>query len=699
MNNRLLKSFSVFFLALMVFGLFISGTALSAQEAVDVIPNNEMLVQHHFYLPMILVNSPAATPVGPVGGTFTKIVVDPANRNRIFGGHYGSGVFESLDRGRTWYERNLGLGNRLIQSLAMDPGNSEVLYAGTAGSGLFKSINGGRFWIAVGADRLNGHVIYDIEIDPRATGTIYVSTRLSATLKGSLFKSTDAGNSWIDLNIARLFNSDDYSYDVDLDPQNSLMVYLSMHEHGIYKSPDGGINFTASNEGLEALATREIAIDRTSPSRLYTAMWKVHTVARSTNAGASWNTTTQGFLSNTKVLSVVIDPLGSTANVYALTYGKGLFTSPNYGINWYSRGLSDKVIYDFNMGSGNPPRWYVATGDFGMLCSDDQGQSWSTIMADLRLSNIGDMVRLMPDKDETYIAVFGQGVYRVSGGGEQWLPLNSGLSDLRVSHLFEAGQELYAMTGSGLARLVGDAWEAVPLPELETAEDVAYLAGLEAQLSLPEGALSNGIGTSVGSDAEAQSQNLFPLMSVTAGLDHLWVGSTRGLWQMNRGQWQNVDFVGEAVSFLKYDGLREELWLVKCAENKCDVLHGQPGRWLEASEGFENGSVFDLKLQGDQVLLSSDQGLLRWDASKARWLKLADCDADRAAVVLDELNPDRMGYACGRNVFFSGDRGNSWSLVYRGEREYNALSFVGDEHRSLLLGSHAGGAYLLTLEK
>lgn len=61
------------------------------------------------YLPLVLrqyssTQTPTPvvpTPVGPVGGTFTSLAVDPNQNDNIYAGHFGSGVYKSFDQGNT----------------------------------------------------------------------------------------------------------------------------------------------------------------------------------------------------------------------------------------------------------------------------------------------------------------------------------------------------------------------------------------------------------------------------------------------------------------------------------------------------------------------------------------------------------------------------------------------------------------------
>ena len=53
--------------------------------------------------------TPAPIPIGPFGGTFTAIAVDPLRPEFVYAGSYTNGVYKSTDRGVTWYRKVNGL--------------------------------------------------------------------------------------------------------------------------------------------------------------------------------------------------------------------------------------------------------------------------------------------------------------------------------------------------------------------------------------------------------------------------------------------------------------------------------------------------------------------------------------------------------------------------------------------------------------
>ena len=81
-------------------------------------------------------------------------------------------VMKSSDGGATWRESLLGYA---FTALAIDPQAPATVYAGTAGTGVFKSINGGRSWAEMNAG-LSTPYVNGLAIDPSTPARLYAAT-------------------------------------------------------------------------------------------------------------------------------------------------------------------------------------------------------------------------------------------------------------------------------------------------------------------------------------------------------------------------------------------------------------------------------------------------------------------------------------------------------------------------------------------
>src|SRR5215472_14526400 len=161
-------------------------------------------------------------PIGSIGA----IAVAPSNANIIYVGtgepdirsqhSYGIGMFKSIDAGKTW--SHIGLeATRQIGRVVVDPANANRVYAAALGNvygpnpdrGVYRSADGGTTWKKVlfkTSDPNNVGAI-ELAIDPKNPRVIYASlwgTRRppwsvyapSNLPGGGLYKSTDGGDTW-----------------------------------------------------------------------------------------------------------------------------------------------------------------------------------------------------------------------------------------------------------------------------------------------------------------------------------------------------------------------------------------------------------------------------------------------------------------------------------------------------------------------
>ena len=122
-----------------------------------------------------------------------------------------------------------------------------------------------------------------------------------------------------------------------INPQSPQIVYAGIWGGGVYKSTNGGANWTEMNTGLGNTYVDALAIDPENPEILYAGTTKG--VYKSTNGGANWIAINSGLLNLTRVTSLAIDYktpdiiyLGSeNAGVSKSTDGGGKLERNEYG--------------------------------------------------------------------------------------------------------------------------------------------------------------------------------------------------------------------------------------------------------------------------------------------------------------------------------------------------------------------------------
>jgi hypothetical protein len=116
-----------------------------------------------------------------------------------------------------------------------------------------------------------------------------------------------------------------------INPQTPDTLYAGTYG-GVFKSTNGGTNWTATNTGLTITYVRALAINPQTPDTLY-AGTDGGGVFKSTNGGTNWTAVNTGLATDTVVLALAINPQ-TPDTLYAGTWGEGVFKSTDGGANW-----------------------------------------------------------------------------------------------------------------------------------------------------------------------------------------------------------------------------------------------------------------------------------------------------------------------------------------------------------------------------
>jgi photosystem II stability/assembly factor-like uncharacterized protein len=211
--------------------------------------------------------SDTGIPIGSIGA----IAVAPSNANIVYVGtgepdiraqhSYGIGMFKSTDAGKSW--QHIGLdATQHIGRVVVDPANPNrvyvaalgSVYAGNAERGVYRSLDGGATWKKVlsKADHPDDVGAIDLAIDVKNPRVLYASlwgTRRppwsvyapSNLPGGGLYKSTDGGDTWKQLTNG--LPTDDFvgKIGVSVSPSNPNRVWAVVDDLGSpIAAPAGG---------------------------------------------------------------------------------------------------------------------------------------------------------------------------------------------------------------------------------------------------------------------------------------------------------------------------------------------------------------------------------------------------------------------------------------------------------------------------
>ena len=233
---------------------------------------------------------------GNTGGRITDIEMPRNNDSVIYAGGASGGIFKSTDYGVNWlpiFDKEVSLA---IGDLEIDPNNDSIIYAGTGepntgggsitydGNGVYKSINAGKTWKSIGL--FNVGTVGKISVAKTNSNVVYVAAvgniYQKSTNKG-LYKSTDGGTNWTKV----LYISDSTSVnDVAVSPVDANVLYATTWERisrpgvrvyggittNLYKSTDGGTNWTKLLADDTNRGKMTIDIPPTNANKLYVSI-------------------------------------------------------------------------------------------------------------------------------------------------------------------------------------------------------------------------------------------------------------------------------------------------------------------------------------------------------------------------------------------------------------------------------------------
>jgi len=341
-----------------------------------------------------------------IGGRYNCTAIHPANPNIIYAGAACGGIFKTLNGGTSWTPIFDNQPFLSVGCITFDPKNPNTLWAGTGdpnisgscyiGDGVYKSTDAGTTWTNMGLN--DQYTIASIVIDPANSNIIYVASMGQPFVRDNnrgVYKSTDGGVTWNKM----LFVSNEAGIiDLEIDPSNPQVLYAASFnrirnyaestaygvDSKIWKTTDGGTNWTALSSGLPtgAVSRIGICINPKNPNILYASYvntsYQFNGIYKTTNAGSSWSklTTTAA--------------LNGMCNGYGWYFGK-LF------INAY-----------------NPDQLYVL--GLNSYATDDGGNSWRNASSGMHV-------------DHHYVSFFSAtsailstdgGIYKTTDNGNTW---------------------------------------------------------------------------------------------------------------------------------------------------------------------------------------------------------------------------------------------------------------------------------------
>jgi photosystem II stability/assembly factor-like uncharacterized protein len=167
---------------------------------------------------------------------------------------------------------------------------------------------------------------------------------------------------------------------VRVDPVHQYIIWVGSASGGLWKSTDGGTNWTTTTDELPSLGITDILIDPTNSSVMYIATGDGDAgdtysvgVLKSTDGGETWNTTGLNWsTAQTRRISRLLIHPGNPSVLFAA--GSGIFKSTNAGTSWSQ--VSLEVCRDMEFKPGSPDTMYASGNSAAIFRSTNGGLTW-----------------------------------------------------------------------------------------------------------------------------------------------------------------------------------------------------------------------------------------------------------------------------------------------------------------------------------
>jgi photosystem II stability/assembly factor-like uncharacterized protein len=372
-----------------------------------------------------------ARSIGPaaMSGRITALAVQATNPDIIYAGSASGGLWKSQSGGISWDPIFDKEPTQSIGSISIFQKNPDIVWVGTgegnprnsvsSGSGVFRTLDAGKTWNYMGLNQTRN--IHRIIADPENPDIIYVGATgypWGDTPDRGVYKSTDGGKTW---NKILFINETTGVGDLVMDPVNPNKIFAGMWDHrrwpwffrsggpgsGLYMTIDGGNNWKklGKEEGLPdgELGRIGLAISRSQPNIVYAIIEsKQNGLYRSEDGGYKWHKVADKSVASRPFYfaEIYVDPQNEN-RVYNLTT---FVTVSEDGGKSFTNLLPGNEKADIHV---DHHAWYVNPydhnflidgNDGGMAISRDRGRNWQ-YMENLPL---GQYYHINVDNDTPY---------------------------------------------------------------------------------------------------------------------------------------------------------------------------------------------------------------------------------------------------------------------------------------------------------
>jgi len=332
-----------------------------------------------------------------------------------------------------------------ISHIAVHPENKQTWYIGVASGGVWKTTNAGITFTPVFQNE-NSYSIGTVVIDPKKPSTIWVGTgeannQRSVGYGDGIYRSDDAGRTWRNVGL----KTSEHIGRIAIDPRDSNVVFAAAYgplwspggERGLYKTTDGGANWSRVLEISENTGISDVAIDPSNPDVMLAVAHqrRRHTwtlihggpesgLHKSMDGGKTWRRVRTGLPTGDVGRIVIAFSPAQKGLVYAKVESSGqpvaLYASLDAGDSWERRGnVQAQPMYYKNIHADpkDPDRVYVPSVQTQI--SEDGGRTF-TGLGERNKHVDNHYIWIDPDDTDHLLEGCDGGLYETWDRGRLW---------------------------------------------------------------------------------------------------------------------------------------------------------------------------------------------------------------------------------------------------------------------------------------
>lgn len=349
---------AIVFFVLIPFGLYFAGVNIFSGNNTDIPPSTPQKTNTSQTLGVLIQSRDGGAhwenaavsehPNIPFPGTIYSFVTHPKDSNVIYLGGLASGLWKSVNGGRTWNrvaDENHTLDpNADVYDIIIASANPDILYVAAYGKNhgrVLKSEDGGAHFTETYVTSAEKTGVFNVIVDVANKKHV-----LAATGEGTLIETVNGGQTW---RVKKLFSRP--LVRLIANPRDTQELYMINADGDIVKSVTGGNDWSdaigkssQSNGGIESLTIFDFfgggagkglqpifVLDPSHTSRIYSGREK--SLLRSEDAGLTWKEITLLFSKDVlPVTAVAVDPRNS-ATIFVAAANE-LHTSTDDGVSW-----------------------------------------------------------------------------------------------------------------------------------------------------------------------------------------------------------------------------------------------------------------------------------------------------------------------------------------------------------------------------